>query len=67
MKKTYPELENWNGMTIFYRLNLTPKDGWNPQGLDTEDKIIDAAKKWLKDNAGSYRVHRLVADNKKDK
>src|SRR5439155_1479558 len=29
-------------------------------------KFDGAARKWLKDNADTYRVHRLVAEKKKD-
>lgn len=50
---------------IFFRLNLTPADGWNPP-KDAKD-IPDAARQWLKDNAGKYRIQRYVADQKDDK
>lgn len=49
---------------IFFRLNLTPADGWM-QPRDAKE-IPDAAKQWLKDNVEKYRIERFVAD-KKDK
>jgi hypothetical protein len=43
---------------LFFRLNLQPADGWvqpkDFRNLDTE------AKKWLKTNAGKYRIQRFV-------
>jgi hypothetical protein len=45
---------------VFYRLNLTAKDGWAPP-KDFRD-FPDAAKKWLKDNAGTYQIPRYVAE-----
>jgi hypothetical protein len=44
--------------TCFYLLGLQPKDGWvQPQNFQ---QFPDAAKKWLKDNAGTYRIQRFV-------
>jgi hypothetical protein len=50
----------------FASLNLTPKDGWfQPQNLK---QFPDAAKKWLKENAGTYRIMKFVPDKEqKDK
>jgi hypothetical protein len=44
---------------MFFRLGLTAKDFWTPPAnfKDTPE----AAKKWLKDNAGAYRIQRYVA------
>ncbi len=52
--------------SVFYRLGLTPKDGWT-QPKDYK-QTADEAKKWLKDNADKYRIERFVADKdgKKD-
>ena len=45
--------------TCFYRLGLQPKDGWvQPRNFQ---EFPDAAKKWLKDNAGTYRIQRFVS------
>lgn len=41
---------------LFYQLGLTPADGWT-QPRDFK-AIPEAAKKWLKDNAGKYQVVR---------
>lgn len=43
---------------IFAQLNLTPRDGWTPP--KDFKQFPDAAKKWLKDNADSYRIRRFV-------
>jgi hypothetical protein len=48
----------------FFQLNLTEKDGWTPP-RDLND-LPEAAKKWLKDNAGKYRIERFAAEEKKD-
>jgi hypothetical protein len=43
---------------VFFRLNLTAKDGWTQPKNGQE--IPAAAQKWLKDNADKYRVQRFV-------
>jgi hypothetical protein len=58
-------LQTMNPQNIFYRLNLTPQDGWT-QPADAL-LIPDVAKQWLKDNAEKYRIQRFVADKKDDK
>jgi hypothetical protein len=60
--KQYPELQGWNAITAFYRLGLTDKDGWKFPQNATQEQIIEAAKKWLKDNAGSYRIQKVVPE-----
>ena len=51
----------WDTLTpaaAFSSLNLRPNDGWTPpQDLG---KFPEAAKKWLKDNAETYRVKKFV-------
>lgn len=49
-----------NPQAVFFRLNLTPADGWTPP-KDAKE-IPDAAKQWLKDNTGKYRIERFVAE-----
>ena len=49
---------------IFFRLNLTPQDGWM-QPMDAK-AIPDAAKQWLKDSTEKYQIQRFAGD-KKDK
>jgi hypothetical protein len=44
----------------FSMLGLTPADGWQPP--TDYSKFPDAAKAWLKEHAGTYRVKRLVSD-----
>jgi hypothetical protein len=46
--------------TLFYRLGLTPQDGWTPPKNAKE--LPDAMKKWLTDNADSYRITRFVPE-----
>lgn len=49
----------FNASTVFYRLNLTKNDGWQPP---KDYKQFEAeAKKWLKSNAKTYRIKKYVA------
>jgi hypothetical protein len=52
---------------LFQMLGVTEKDGWKPPFTDLPT-LQDAMKKWCKENAGTYRVKRLVYDksDKKD-
>ena len=51
--------------SVFFRLGLTPKDGWTqPKDFN---QTADEAKKWLKDNADKYRIERFVADKEEKK
>jgi hypothetical protein len=45
---------------LFGSLGLTENDGWKPPS-DLR-KVPDAAKKWLKENAGTYRIQRFVPE-----
>jgi hypothetical protein len=47
-------------LALFTRLGLTAKDGWQPPPNLAE--VPAAAKRWLRDNAGSYRIQKLVAE-----
>jgi hypothetical protein len=50
-------------MSVFGSLNLTPEDGWKPGPFKNYPvEFPAAAKKWLQDNAGKYRVKRFVAE-----
>jgi hypothetical protein len=50
---------------VFFRLGLTEKDGWKqPQDFN---KLPDEAKKWLKENAETYKMQRFVAETKEKK
>jgi hypothetical protein len=49
---------------LFFRLGLTPQDGWTPP--EDLKKLPEAAKKWLRDNADSYRIQHMVAAKKKE-
>jgi hypothetical protein len=48
--------------TVFLRLGLTPADGFQ-QPADFR-QFPAAAKQWLKDNAGKYRVKRFTSEEK---
>jgi hypothetical protein len=41
---------------LFAQLNPTAKDGWNPQNLASGKDLEMEMKKWLADNAASYRI-----------
>jgi hypothetical protein len=43
-------------------LNLQPADGWQAVGFQ---QLETAAKQWIKDNAGKYRLKRYVVEPKK--
>ncbi len=47
---------------LFFRLGLQPKDGWT-QPKDFKE-LPEAAQKWLKDHAESYRIERFVSAEK---
>jgi hypothetical protein len=46
---------------MFSRLGLTQKDGWT-QPRDFKD-LPDAARKWLREHADTYRVQRYAAEH----
>src|SRR5207244_9780881 len=48
--------------SLFMRLDLRPEDGWTPAKSVPEQ--ISAAKKWLRENAGKYRIQRFVPETK---
>lgn len=52
--------------SVFYQLNITPKDGWQqPQQKENEDFNVTmekATSKWFKENASKFQVQRLVAN-----
>jgi hypothetical protein len=51
---------------LFYRLQLTDKDGWTPpkfvQGQNYNQLLADAFKEWLKDKGKDYRIQRYVIE-----
>jgi hypothetical protein len=50
-------------MSMFYQLGVTPKDGWKqPQGAVNAQQISDAMRTWLRENAGTFRIQRIVPD-----
>jgi hypothetical protein len=51
-------------LNMFQQLGLTEKDGWTPP--KDFNAFPDAAKKWLKENAGTYRIQKFFVE-KKDK
>jgi len=53
-----------NPQNLFNTLGVTEKDGWKQPKDFT--KLAEEAKKWCKDNAGKYRINRLVNDKKEE-
>jgi hypothetical protein len=53
-------------LMAFGMLNLQPADGWNPGEFRNPNDYPDAAQKWLKENAKTFRIQRFV-NEKKDK
>ncbi len=45
---------------LFAQLNPSIKDGWNPQNLAGAKDVETASKRWLTDNAGTFRVETFV-------
>jgi hypothetical protein len=76
-KEPFPSLTHPS--SLFRRLGLTAKDGWTLQqnkmlnplngqaGFKAHQEFTAAAKKWLKANAGKYRIKRLVEEGKEKK
>ncbi len=68
MKWSDPPLDA-NGVislpNAFWSLQLTEKDGWQKpepnQNQDANEVVGNAASKWIRENAGKYRIERLVA------
>jgi hypothetical protein len=54
-------------LNLFFRLNLTDKDGWKPPR--DGNKFAEAAQQWIKDNKDKYVLKRFVVEkeDKKDK
>jgi hypothetical protein len=51
-----------NPVNMFVQLGVTAKDGWKvPQNIN-QAGLIDAMKKWVKDNAGTYRIKKFVPE-----
>jgi hypothetical protein len=55
-----PGLMQFTPRQSFYQLGLTPADGWN-QPKDFR-QIVPEATKWLKANAGKYRIQRYLRE-----
>ncbi|HMF14994.1 MAG TPA: hypothetical protein VKE94_21910, partial [Gemmataceae bacterium] len=52
----------------FFMLGLTDKDGWNPPPFkDFQKEFPAVVKKWLQDNAGKYRIQRIVGEKGEQK
>lgn len=49
-------LGSLNGQTLFFRLGITPADGWKPAG----GNVAESAKKWLRDNADKYVLKKFL-------
>jgi hypothetical protein len=62
-KKNNPQDWGMNPPALFARLGVTPADGWTPP-KDARN-FLQEQQKWVKANAGKYRIKRYVADAKK--
>jgi hypothetical protein len=68
-----PAFNDLNPQSAFMRLGVTEKDGFKPpqfvpgQPPPPPNAYEDAAKKWLKDNAGTYRIQRIVTEKSEKK
>jgi hypothetical protein len=51
-----------NALNMFYLINPTPQEGWQAPPNANQNQLFDAMKKWLKDNSGSYRIKKFVAE-----
>jgi len=50
-------------LQLFYRLGLTPQDGWvQPKLKDPQKELPVLVQKWLKDNAAKYRIQKFVSE-----
>jgi hypothetical protein len=65
---------DWNGKgpitpwSLFNQLGLTEKDGWTlPAHSTSVAEIRAAARTWLRENAGTYLIRRIVNDNQATK
>jgi hypothetical protein len=48
-------------LNLFFQLGLSQKDGWTPPRNPRDTKALpDAARAWLRANAGTYRIQRYV-------
>jgi hypothetical protein len=45
--------------SLFYQLGATDKDGWTPP-KNPQANQVEAAKKWVKEHADTYRIQRFV-------
>ncbi len=45
---------------LFNQLGMTAKDGWQPTGFKDAKEFEDAAKKWLRESAATFRIAALV-------
>jgi len=72
--KAFVPVARSNPQSLFMQLGVTEKDGFNPPMREIKgQKQIDyqqypeAAQKWLKENAGKYKIQRFVYDDRKEK
>jgi hypothetical protein len=47
-------------MQVFNQLGLTQKEGWQPQNVRTPQDYANAVRAWLRQNANTYRIQRVV-------
>jgi hypothetical protein len=59
-KQRDPNAWQMTPQNLFLRLGLTEKDGWKQPG--DFQQLPEAARQWLRDNFGKYRIQRYVWD-----
>lgn len=48
-------------LSVFYQLGVTAKDGWQPpKRITSPQDFPNAARAWLREHAGTYRIQRIV-------
>ena len=69
-----PGLFRMNPQMIFNLLDLKEQDGFTPPTMEVQgrkqidyNKLADYSKQWCKDNAGKYKIQRLVYEEKQEK
>ena len=52
-------------LNLFFNLNITPEDGWKQP--ENGENLAEEAHAWVKKNADTYRIKRVVEKKKADK
>jgi hypothetical protein len=58
---------NYMPQSTFFQLGLTKEDKWEVPQVMNANQVVEDAQAWLRDNAGTFRIKKFVAEEKKDK